>query len=229
MTRSVDTRRSGANTHETSLKPGNVAQLKFLRELKIDADDDPRIEAQPLYIPAIQTDNRRHDLVVVCTMSNNVYAFDVGTGERILSTPVIDPGTNILYVVNWSSPDGTTNKASFHLNSLNLRDGKSAQPAIPITAASGTARFDPHLQKQRSALLLLETRPSGGGVRKTLLMACGLTHETATDHHGWIVAFDVGGNKMRRTAAFCTTPKSAGGVYGKPDKVLQPTPTALFM
>ncbi len=50
LTRSYDNSRSGANTLEKNLSPAIVASVKKLRELALDRGDDPRIEAQPLYV-----------------------------------------------------------------------------------------------------------------------------------------------------------------------------------
>jgi outer membrane protein assembly factor BamB len=251
LTRSYDNRRTGANSVEKTLTPGNVAGLKKLRELTIDAGDDPRIEAQPLYIPQLQIAGGLHDVVIVCTMANNVYAFDVSSGAKlwktnlgtpisprvtgktvfglneteidlwginirwgVLSTPVIDLDTKTLYVVNWTSPDGTRANASHHLNAVNISTGTPVHPALTIQASAGTStRFKSPQQKQRSALLLSPLRqPSGQHVKKTLFMACGMTGETTKGDHGWVIAFDV--DSFRQIAAWTSTPTTlAGGIW----------------
>jgi len=53
------------------------------------AGDDPRIEAQPLYLPdTMMSDGRKHDVLYVFSMSNRVWAFDSNTGEAIWPHPV---------------------------------------------------------------------------------------------------------------------------------------------
>lgn len=248
-TRSYDNARTGANTAETKLTPANVGGLKKLRELALDAGDDPRLEAQPLYVRQVRTaDAQLHDIAIVCTMANNVYAFDVNSGAQIwktplgkpvspkitgrtqfgqdeteidswginkrwgiLSTPVIDVDTNTLYVVNWSSPDGTRANAVHSLNDLDITNGnpKHAQPLL-IKGKSGAATFQSAQQKQRSALLLSPLRqPPGPHVKKTLFMATGMTSENSKTLHGWIMVFDV--DSFKQTGAWCTTPKTSGG------------------
>jgi hypothetical protein len=247
LTRSYNDTRSGSNTQETTLTPANVGHLKVLRVLSVDAGDDIRIEAQPLYVPGLQVSGGTHDTAIVCTMANNVYAFDVNSGARlwktnlgtpikpvvtgqtangqaatdidlfginhlwgILSTPVIDIDTKTLYVVNWSSADGTRNNAVHKLNALNLADGSAAHPPLVIAGQSGAAKFNSPDQKQRAALLLA---PLTGTAKKTLYMGCGMTSETSTTDHGWLMAFDVG--SFKQTSAWCTTPKShGGGIWG---------------
>ena len=51
LTRSYDNSRSGANIHENTITPATVGNLKKLRELTLDAGDDPRIEAATLRSP----------------------------------------------------------------------------------------------------------------------------------------------------------------------------------
>jgi outer membrane protein assembly factor BamB len=252
LTRSYDNRRSGANTQEKDLTPASVGSIRKLRELALDADDDPRIEAQPLYVPQLQmADGQPHDVAVVSTMADNVYAFDVNSGARlwktnigtpvtpkitgktqfgqneteidawginlrwgILSTPVIDIDTKTLYVVNWSSPDGTRTKAVHKLNALNITTGQPTHQPLIIQASDGlNAQFNPPQQKQRSALLLTPLRqPAGVHIKKTLFMASGMTGENTKGDHGWLIAFDV--DSFRQTATWCTTPKSlAGGIW----------------
>ena len=84
LTRSYDNGRTGANTSETVLTPAVVSNgLKKLFSLQLNGDD-PRIEAQPLYVPGItMSDGKTHDVVYVFSMANNVWAFDALTGKRI--------------------------------------------------------------------------------------------------------------------------------------------------
>jgi outer membrane protein assembly factor BamB len=88
LTRSYDNARTGANTSETVLTPAMVSNgLKRLFSLRIS--DDPRIEAQPLYVPGVtMSDGKKHDVVYVFSMANTVWAFDAITGKRIWQNPV---------------------------------------------------------------------------------------------------------------------------------------------
>jgi outer membrane protein assembly factor BamB len=83
LTRSYDNGRTGANTAETTFTPQLVA-AKGLRKLKsLTIPDDPRVEAQPLYVPGvrIQKDNQLHNVVFVASMGNHVFAFDADAAE----------------------------------------------------------------------------------------------------------------------------------------------------
>jgi len=82
LTRSYDNGRTGANNSETILTP-QLLLNKGLRRLKsLNVDDDPRIEAQPLYVPKLQMqDGKNHNVVFVATMANQVWAFDADAPE----------------------------------------------------------------------------------------------------------------------------------------------------
>lgn len=249
FTHSYTNTRSSANTRETRITPTNVGKLKLLRELKLDDGDDPRLEAQPLYVPHVSLSTGViADLAIVATMADYVYAFDVASGKKvwkrplgvpitptskgttqfgltktdidlygtnlrwgILSTPVIDPETNTLYVVAWSSTDGSIAEAIYQLFALDVVTGLDVKPPIPVDSGGGPVHFIPHAQKQRSALLLMKAPQSSGPPRKTIIVAAGLVRETQPGH-GWVIAFDV--ESFRRTAAWTTTPaKQGGGIW----------------
>ena len=128
LTRSYDNTRSGANTQESTLTPAVVSKGLRRKFSLVVANDDLRLEAQPLIVPGVpMPDGKAHDVAYVCTMANNVWAFDANDGQLlwpqpvnlgkpiqgpdnidswkvnqlwgILSTPVIDPDTQTLYLV----------------------------------------------------------------------------------------------------------------------------------
>src|ERR1700692_2161663 len=77
LTRSYDNGRTGANTSENTLTSANIATRQLKRVNTLDIPDDPRIEAQPLYVPGIgMNDGKAHNVLFVCSMGNTVYAFD---------------------------------------------------------------------------------------------------------------------------------------------------------
>ena len=242
ITRSFDAARTGGNTHETELTPQNVGSNLLVKRLSLHVNDDPRIEAQPLYVAGVHTPRGVRDVVYVCTMANNVWAFDVNNGHQvwqapvnlgrpvkpngteidmfginilwgILSTPVIDDETGRMYVVCWTSPDGSVGKAVHQLHVLDIETGASAKQPIEITANASAQgkpaeRFLSTHQKQRAALLLTRVRDGAGNTRKTLFVGCAMTHEEHDPSHGWLIAYDV--DQSRQTAAWCTTPNGSG-------------------
>ena len=244
LTRSYTNARTGADTEETVLTPALVGSNLLVKHFSLDVNDDPRIEAQPLFVSGVRIGGQApRDIVYVCTMANNVWAFDADTGQAvwpmpvnlgrpllpgtfeiqlfninkhwgILSTPVIDLATNRIYIVCWTSPDGSLARAQFQLHALDITSGQPRKQPITIAAnaaAQGApnAVLVPSRNKQRAALLLTTTRDAGGAERKTLFAAFSVTHEVGDPRsHGWIIAFDV--DAFRQTAAWCTTPHGHG-------------------
>ncbi|MBV8119479.1 MAG: hypothetical protein JO081_06025 [Alphaproteobacteria bacterium] len=77
LTRSYNNGRTGADLTETQLTPQHIAAKGMTRVKSLVVDDDPRIEAQPLYVPDLRmSDGRAHNVVFIATMGNHVFAFD---------------------------------------------------------------------------------------------------------------------------------------------------------
>jgi len=170
LTRSYDNFRSGANLHEQSLTPTAISAhgLRKAFSLRMNGDD-PRVEAQPLYVPDLDFGHRQHhDVVYLFSMGNKVYAFDANTGHLmwqvslgkpfipdprdpvdihhinrsfgILATPVIDRETETIYAVNWIVDEHGDRQLK--LNALQVRDGKPApgkQNPLPVVGSSTNA------------------------------------------------------------------------------------------
>jgi outer membrane protein assembly factor BamB len=257
VTRSYGPARSGANLSETILTPKKVGANLLVKRVSLHfADephpkDDPRLEAQPLYLPGVHmSDGKVHDVVYVCTMANNVWAFDANDGKPIwhtpthlgtpispdpkphdgfphateidlwgvnqrwgiLSTPVLDPENDKMYVVCWTSSNGSLDKAVYELHEVDLKTGKDLRKTQIEATADGqkvpgkpVATFISSKQKQRASLLLTKT---GNPSSLVLFIGFGMTHEEHDASHGWLLAYDVA--SLKQTAAWCTTPAGTG-------------------
>src|SRR5271155_309377 len=225
LTRGYDNSRTGANTKETVLTQANVAQRGIKRLTSLTMDGDARgVEAQPLILPSVKmADGKVRDVLVLCSMSNSVRAFDANTFDvlwtislgtpikgsaaidmhiindhwGILSPGVIDPQTQILYVVAWISSDATPQNGVHSVFSINLKDGSFAKPAVSLknvtyTTPSGSLqKYGASMRKQRSSLALATV-----GGRKTIFFASGTVLETVNGAAGWIFAYDVATNTV---------------------------------
>jgi hypothetical protein len=78
--------RDGANTNETALTPANVNQSTFGKLFSYTLAG--HVYAQPLYVPGLAIAGQgTHNVLIVATESNNVYAFDAnnpGAGGGVL-------------------------------------------------------------------------------------------------------------------------------------------------
>jgi len=237
-TRAYNNARTGANTAETVLTPATVSQRGVRRLFSLRLTGDKRgAEAQPLVVPSVLLpDGSRRDVIYLATMANQIWAFDAADGTQlwvrtlgtpvngnqaidsyqindhwgILSTPVIDTSDGTMYVVAWTSPDGSVGKAQHFLHAVSIRDGNAVHPPLNLENASydpghglPVQQFRSAARKQRASLLLT----SVAGV-KTVFIGFGSLQETSNLSRGWIIA--CGTNPFAITAAWASTAKGIG-------------------
>jgi hypothetical protein len=238
-TRSYDNARTGATVNEKALTPAAVGTRGIRLAFSLTMTGDRRgVEAQPLAVPGVELDDGSvHDVVYLADMANQVWAFDAATGQRlwrrmlgrpvdgskaidnyvindhwgVLGTPVIDTHTGVLYVVMWTSADGSANDAQHFCYAISIRNGADVAPPLSLEGATydaghGTVPqlFRSAARKQRAALLLTKVN----GVA-TVFVAFGSIQETSSDARGWVIA--CGTEPFAQTAAWCSTAKGFGG------------------
>ncbi|MEA3109352.1 MAG: hypothetical protein QOI88_3957 [Gammaproteobacteria bacterium] len=231
LTYKYDLSRSGLNPKESTLTPANVAPATFglLRVLSVDG----KVDAQPLYVSKLAVAGASHNVVIVATEHDSVYAFDsdtgaslwkvslLGSGETlsdthgcgqvtpeigITSTPVIDrsAGAHGAVFVVAMSKDASS---AYHqrLHALDLATGAELPHSpVEISATFSTA---------------------GGGTttfspgqyeeRAALLLTNGTIVTSWTSHcdippySGWIIAFAE--NSLARTAILNVGPNGDAG------------------
>lgn len=165
-TRGYDNYRTGT-IQEYILTSAVVAKKGVKRLFSLPVTGDARgCESQPLYVPNLtMSDGCIHNVVYLCSMSNQIWAYDADTGillwqQRIanpikgsrtidgyvindnwgiLSTPVIDLDAGALYCVGWSSPDGTTAQTYHSLYMISLINGSMLKPSLSLQGA----KYDP--------------------------------------------------------------------------------------
>lgn len=74
LTARGDLTRLGLDDQEPALSPAAVSSGRFSRRISYPVDG--KIYAQPLYLPRLRIDGRVHDVVIVATEHDSVYAFD---------------------------------------------------------------------------------------------------------------------------------------------------------
>ena len=213
---------TGVQTNELALTPASVSSGKFVQ--RWSAALDAAIWGQPLYLNGVTIGGKARNAVFVTTANDSVYALDADTGSLlwktsflspgvtavagtslqissqigILSTPVIDPVKQVMYVVAVTSENNATT-FPHRLHALSILTGKEmlggpvliSDPALP-----------PVQKFQRPGLLLANGR---------IYVAFG-SIEDRNPYHGLIFAFDE--NTLEVVAFFNVTPTgSQGGIW----------------
>lgn len=234
-TRSFDNARSGANTDEMILTPAAVRTRGIKQLFALQLPGDARgCEAQPLVVSGVRgPDGTVRDIVYIATMANRVFAFDMNRGAKvwmsqlgnpvngnsgidshlindhwgILSTPVIDVQSGIIYVCSWISPDGSVTAAQHFVHALSVTDGHEVHTRLNLENISynpghnlPVQRFKSAQRKQRAGLLL---------VKDTVFIGFGTVAETANTARGWLIAIDTATFKV--AATWTSTVRGSGG------------------
>lgn len=133
---------------------------------------------------------------------------DIIVEVGVVSTPVIDPASNVVYVVAaLHEEDGYHHR----LFALDLMTGADSMPSVEIAAEvggtgegteDGVIRFQSNRHLQRSGLLLAEGR----------LFIAFASYGDMEPYHGWLMAYDP--RTLNQLSVFCTTPNQGeGGVW----------------
>ncbi|RYG25396.1 DNRLRE domain-containing protein, partial [bacterium] len=237
-TQRYDNARSGVNLRETVLNTQNVNSSQFGRLFYRYADS--QIMSQPLIAPNVTAGGKTRNLLIFTTATLSVYCYDAddpwatnpiwrikyptiqkpaGVGitfnPETLSTPVIDPATNTLYVVVKSIDGDLTldENWNFYLHAIDLATGKE-RPNSPVkiqaeAQGAGDQQFETRqtfkakYQRNRAGLLLLN-----GVVYVTFASGSN----DIRPYHGWVLGYDAA--TLQPAGAFSTTSNgSMGGIW----------------
>ncbi len=220
-----DIRRTGANRNERVLTPTSLRAGRLRRVTSFLPTLDGQLYAQPLYLPRLDVRGAVHDVVLVATQNNSLFALDADTGIAlwqlhvgtpvprasqpcgniaptvgVVGTPVIDEATLTLYAVSFETPDAGVTKR-YVVHAVDVRTGveRAGYPQTIAPPASNGSTFDAHATGQRGASLLLNGQlyVTFGG----LAGDCGM-------YHGWVAAIDVA--NPTRQSAFATPGRGSG-------------------
>jgi hypothetical protein len=229
LTSRADISRTGANTNETLLTPTNVSKNSFGRLFSVPVDyvvmaqplymPNVNIPGQGTHnviyivtqadsVYAIDADTGAQlwyasMLNVGGTTASGIY-LPCGTGpgynqEGIVSTPVIDPTTNTMYLV---AKTRLNTKVRHHLHAIDITTGnEQAGSPVLITATSTSNKghvtvFNSLHQKNRPGLLL-----------RNGVLYLGFGSNSCNDGAtGWVLSYDA--NNLLQLAVFNTSPDS---------------------
>ena len=228
--------RTGLNSTEVSLTPRNVSVTTFGKLGAVTVQGD--IYAQPLYVPQVTTSTGSHNLIIVATEHDQVYAIDANSRQIIWHTDLLGSSGMVTTVdpndvdCGAISPEiGITGTPVIDTTSSTVymvartKDTSSGQPVFyqwlhALDLATGQDKLPP---------TNITTPPDPGGQfgvaqfspllnnqRSALLLANGQVYVAWASHcdlnvyQGWLMAFDA--NTLQLTGAW--TPEPSGQMGG---------------
>ncbi len=236
-----DNSRTGQNTLETQLTPDNVNAVHFGKLYSFPVDG--YVYAQPLYMPQVAIPgNGIHNVVLVATQHDSVYAFDADS-----------PAPMPLWHVNFLNPDaGITTIASSDVNATDIipEIGITSTPVIDVNSNTlyvvAATKENGAFYHRLHALDITSGAEKFGGPRAIQATYPGSAQD-ATDgqltfashlqlqraglllskgkiyiafasnadyglYHGWVIAYDA--TTMRQSGVWVTTPDGyQGGIW----------------
>jgi hypothetical protein len=192
------------------------------RDTSLNATIQGNVYAQPLYV---QNGPGGKGIFIVVTESNNVHAVAEADGTAvwtknlgtpagatgagcgnigplgITSTPAIDLPSRTLYLDAVIGTGATITTHQIHALSIDDGTEKAGFPVDASKLSSGTLAFDPIVQNQRGALLI---------VNGTLYVPYGGHAGDCGQYHGWVIAVPL--TNPAGAKAWATTTK-AGGMW----------------
>jgi len=230
-TSNVDGNRNNSVSTETQLTPTNVTTGKF--GLFGGWATDGHVFSQPLFVPAVTTSGVVHDLLIVVTMNNSVYAFDANRpGATVwsnlafaspyasypvaegglygslgcLSTPVVDVANSKLYVVC------DTSTPNWVIRQLDLTTGSTLLTATISGQVVGTGDVGQGDTTSGANLLFyprFEFQRAGLALANNkVYVAFGALNDTRP-WHGWVFAYNT--SDLSQAGIWCSTPNGYGG------------------
>jgi outer membrane protein assembly factor BamB len=227
LTQHNDNMRTGANLQETVLTPANVNKAQFGMLFKRAVDD--QLYTQPLVVTGVEVNGGTHDLVIVTTVNNSVYAFDANDPEAaapvwhvnfgmpanvhsanfncldmnggigIIGTPVIDKARGVVYVV-------ALTKAGVPAAGVDAPLGTGYTQrlhALDLATGADLPESPVTIQAESFNPLMENQRPA-------LMLANGLVYLGYASHcdrepyHGFLLAYDA--RTLAQVTAFNASP-----------------------
>jgi hypothetical protein len=201
-----DVARTGQNLSEAILTPTNVQTSSF--GLRFVLAVDGKVDAQPLYVPALTIASGTHNVLYVVTEHDSVYAFDsdggtllkqvslIGSGETtsddrgcgqvtpeigITATPVIDPAMGAhgtIYVVAATKDQSGNYHHRLHALDLTTLVEDFSGPVEIAATYPGSKGAE----KKNSTDTVQTFLPSQHEERAALLLLSGVVYTSWTSH-----------------------------------------------
>ena len=229
-----DPGRSGANTQEYALTSSNVNTTTFAKLFSCTVDG--AVYAQPLWVANLAIDGASHNVILVATNNDSLYAFDADTspclllwqvslldaahggtaGEStandlgVIGSPVIDPTTNTLFAVARSTYTTATSTTGYYhrLHAIDITTGNERSGAPVIISATAPRVGGTVTFNPAQQLQRAGLALSAG----TVYVAFG-SNADSIPWNGWLLgySYDANGGTPTLGPVLNTTPNQNGG------------------
>lgn len=231
--------RTGLDSQETTLTPSNVNVNTFGKLFVLSVDG--KVDAEPLYLSAVNISGGTHNVLIVVTENDSVYAFDADSGTQywkvsallfgevasddrgcdqivpkigITATPVISrpSGSNgVIYLVAMSK--NSSGDYYQRLHALDATNGSELYGG-PVAIA---AKYPGTGDNSSGGYVIFD--PSAYKERSGLLLAGSTVYLTWASHcdirpyTGWIMGYDA--STLAQTSVLNVTPNGhQGAIWG---------------
>jgi hypothetical protein len=235
-----DLARTGQNLREVELTPASVSSGQFGPLFSYPVDGE--VYAQPLYVPGVIVPGKGiHNIVIVATEHDSVYAFDAdnGLGAALWHVSFLDAAQGVtaaqaselqcqaitpeVGITGTPVIDAATNTLYVMAMTEERSTGEFAHRLHALDVATGAERPLSPVEIQASVPGsgdgngTLQFKPWLYKQRAGLLLINGIIYTAWSSHcdsgnyHGWIIGYDA--KTLRQTAAFVATPNSYAGAF----------------
>jgi len=133
--------RTGLNPKETVLTYANVNSTSFGKLFVLAADG--KVDAQPLYVPALSIGGSSHNVVYVATEHDSVYAYDADNGTQLWKVSLLGSGES-------------------------TSDDRGCSQVVPEIGITATPAIDPTVGTHGTIFVVAMTKDSSGGYHHRL-------------------------------------------------------------
>ncbi len=233
----VDVARTGQNLQEYALTPATVSGGNFGKQWSCPVDG--AVYAQPLYVANLSIGGGTHNVVIIATMHDSVYAFDADSPtcisywkDSFINPPSItavasaDVGCNdvmIEYGIT-GTPVIDPSTLTLYLVAKTKENGNYFQRLHALDLATGAERTNSPKEITAAVVgtgdlaAVVSFNPQYQNQRPGLVLSNGNVYIAWGSHcdngqyHGWVISYDK--TILNQVAAFNATPNgSRGGIW----------------
>ena len=144
LTQHNDNARTGQNTSETILNTANVNVNQFGKLFAMPADG--QVYAQPLYVPGVTINGGVHNVVIIATENDSVYAYDAdSSGAPLWKASMVDAahgaGTGETALNSATTTGCTDTQPKVGITSTPVIDATSKTVYVEAKSTNGTNYF----------------------------------------------------------------------------------------